>query len=352
MTEKNNVINEKSENAVEKAKTPATLSHFSSKPPDQMRKSTILRNGIVFVVFLLIFFLCINGVMEKVVGNLIMVEEVSEQNHQFLKRSLLSATGHFAVLSLAKGGVSMISNTNADIGLFGTGASIPIGEMISPVSDTLDAIWRFFGYSMAAVTAQMAILKFFKLISFKILVSTGALLIALSAIGFRMLKRFGTALIIIGFILYALMPYTVYSGKILFEESNMESSIALSEDLGVFKERIADIDIISKKNLTLSGAKETFADISLSLSQSVEVVLSATVKYFSNMIIMFIITPIFFYGLIYISSKKVLAYVEMEHISETIDTGIIGTWGKMWKKKDYTPAKKIKSDSTKQEKED
>ena len=130
------------------------------------------------------------------------------------------------------------------------------------------------------------------------------------------------------------MPYTVYVGKFLFEESNMESSIVLSEDLGVLKEKVSDIDIVSKKNLSPSGIKNTLEDISASLSQSVDVVLSTTVKYFSNLIIMFLITPLFFYGVIYITTKKILSYVGMEHASERLDKGIVGTWGKMWRKKE------------------
>ncbi len=345
MTENNNVLSQQSENEAGEIESSVKPPNSSTLLPVQARESGILQSGIIFVVFLLIFLFSINGVLEKTVGNVIMVEKVSEQNQQFLKRSLLSAVGHFAVLSLAKGGVSVISDMDIDIGFMGTGASFPVGKIFSGISETLDAIWRFFGYSMASITVQMAILKFFKLVSFKILVPIGALLIAVSAIGFQVLRKSGTALIIIGFILYALMPYTVYVGKFLFEESNMESSIALSEDLGVLKEKVTDIDIVSKKNLSLSGIKGTFEDISTSLSQSVDVVLSATVKYFSNLVIMFIITPLFFYGVIYISIKKTLAYAGMEGVSERVDTGISGTWGKMWKKKDQTAFKKIPSGS-------
>jgi len=346
MSENNNVLTQQSENDdAGKTESSGMLSRLTSIIPVQARESTIFRNGLIFVVFLLIFLFSISGVLEKTVGNIIMVERVSEENHKFLKNSLGSAVGHFAILSLAKGGLAVLSNTSVTAGAVVFEGTIPIGKFFSGISDTLDALWRFFGYSMASITAQMAILKFFKLVSFKILVPIGALLIAVSAIGFRVLRKFGAAIIIVGFILYVLMPYTVYVGKILFEESNMESSIVLSEDLGVFKEKVSDIDIISKKNLSVSGIKGTFEDISSSLSQSVDVVLSATVKYFSNMIIMFIITPLFFYGMIYVSTKKILTYVGMEHVSERLDTGIAGTWGKMWKKKDQSTVQKQPSGS-------
>jgi len=322
-------------------------SRFSSSLKSiQAKKGTALHSGILFTVFILIFLLSISGIMEKVVGNIIMVERVSAQNQVFLKDSLASALGNFATLSLAKGGVSVLTNMDVDIGFMGTGASLPVGKLFSGISETLDAIWRFFGYSMASITAQMAILKFFKLVTFKILIPVGALFIALSAIGFQALRRFGAALIIVGFILYVLMPYTIYVGKFLFEQSNMESSIVLSEDIGVLKEKIRDIDIVSKKNLSLSGVRETFVNISATLSQSVEVVLSATVKYFSNMIIMFIITPLFFYGVIYISTKKILAYVGMEQVSERLDTGIISTWGKIWKTRGVEAPENNRSKST------
>ena len=323
------------------------LTQQSAKEADKT-ESSFLQNGIICVIFFLIFLFSISGVLEKTIGNIILVERVSEQNHQFLKNSLGSAVGHFAVLSLAKGGVSVLSNIDVDVKPVGMGVGIPVGKVFSGLSETLDALWRFFGYSMASVTAQMAILKFFKLVSLKILVPIGALLVAVSAIGFLVLRKFGMALIIVGFILYVLMPYTVYVGKFLFEESNMESSIVLSEDLGVLKEKVSDIDIVSKKNLSPSGIKDTFESVSTSLSQSVDVVLSATVKYFSNLIIMFIITPLFFYGVIYITTKKILAYVEMEHASERLDKGIVGTWGKMWKRKEQLgpekdPAKPVEN---------
>jgi hypothetical protein len=294
--------------------------------------SGILKSGLIFLIFFLIFILSITGVLEKPVGKIILVEKVSEENQEFLKSSLASAVGHFTALTMAKGGLSVISNMDLDVKPVGAGVGIPIGKAFSGLSETLDAIWRFFGYSMVSITAQMAILSFFKLVSFKILVPIGALLVAASALGFLAIRRFGVALIIVGVILYALMPYTVYVGKFLFEESNMESSIVLSEDIGVLKERVSDIDIVSKKNLSPSGVRDTFADIGASLSQSIDVVLSATVKYFSNLIIMFVLTPLFFYGVIYVGTKKILTYVGMDHASERMDNAIIGTWSKMWKK--------------------
>jgi hypothetical protein len=320
----------------------------SSMKSIQTKNGTALRSGILFTVFMLIFLLSISGIMEKVAGNIIMVERVSELNQQFLKTSLGSAVGHFAVLSLAKGSVSVLANIEVDVKPVGVGVGIPFGKVFSGVSETLDALWRFFGYSMVSITAQMAILKFFNLVTFKIVIPIGALFIAISAIGFQALRRFGAALIIIGFILYVLMPYTVYVGKFLFEQSNMESSVILSEDLGVLKEKVSDIDLLAQKNLTSSGIKETLDDISISISQSVDVVLSATVKYFSNLIIMFIITPLFFYGFIYISTKKLLAFVGMEETAASVDQGVANAWGKMWKRKarlrpENIPAEPVKN---------
>ena len=327
-------LNEKKEDDPGEVVNPEVpLSRLQTPGSTQSGNTGFLKSGLIFVIFSLIFILSITGLLERPVGKIMLVEKVSDQNQEFLNSSLMSAVGHFTVLTMAKGGLSVISNMDADAKFMSAGVGIPIGKAFSGISETLDAIWRFFGYSMASITAQMAILKFFKLISFKILVPIGALLVAVSALGLVVIRRFGVALIIVGFILYALMPYTVYVGKFLFEESNMESSTVLSEDLGVLKEKVSDINIFSKKNLTLSGVKDSFSDMSASLSQSIDVVLSATVKYFSNLIIMFVLTPLFFYGVIYISTKKILAYVGMDHASERMDKGIIGTWGKMWKRR-------------------
>ena len=148
-------------------------------------KSSFPQNGIICVVFFLIFLLSISGVLEKTIGNIIMVERVSEQNHQFLKNSLGSAVEHFAALSLAKGGVSVLSNISVDVKPMGVGVGIPFGKVFSGLSETLDALWRFFGYSMASVTVQMAILKFFKLVSLKNLIPLVSLSIAFSQLGYE-----------------------------------------------------------------------------------------------------------------------------------------------------------------------
>ena len=187
-------------------------SGFASLLTHRAQNYGLLRNGIILVVFFAVFFLSITGAAEKIVGKLIMVERVSQENQKFLKSSLGSAVGHFTLLSLAKGGVEVLSNIQADAKPVGVGVGVPIGKIFSGLSETLDAIWRFFGYSIASITAQMAILKFFKLVSFKILIPIGALLIAVSAIGFIVLRKFGVALMIVGFILYLLMPYTLCSG--------------------------------------------------------------------------------------------------------------------------------------------
>jgi len=220
-----------------------------------------------------------------------------------------------------------------EISPMGVGGVIPVGKLLEPTVDSVDALWKFFGYSMLSIITQMTLLKFLKMLSVKVLVSLGSILVVVSIFSFPQLRKFGYAFVLVGFILYVLTPYTVFSGKVLFEESNIVASATLSEDIGVLKEKISDIDIFSKENLSITGAKATFMEMLSAMSNAFDIVLNGAIKYFSNLIIMFIIVPLFFYGLIYLTIKRILSYLEMNDFSQQMDSSILSFGRKSFTKR-------------------
>ena len=303
-----------------------------------LQKSPFYKSMMTILIFSLLFLLSINGLTEKAIDHALQLNRVSKANEEFSKRSLVSATGHFAAMSATKGFLTVISGTDLKLAPVGVGGGIPVGKLLEPAVDSVDALWKFFGYSMVSIVTQMTLLKFLKLLSIKVLVSLGSVLVVASIFSFSKLLKFGYAFVLVGFILYVLAPYTVFSGKVLFEESNIVASATLSEDIGVLKEKISDIDIFAKENLSIKGAKGTFMEILLAMSNAFDIVLNGAIKYFGNLIIMFILLPLFFYGLIYLTIKQTLSYIGMQDFSQRMDISIIAIAKKSFAKKKSTKA--------------
>jgi len=65
------------------------------------------------------------------------------------------------------------------------------------------------------------------------------------------------------------------------------------------------------------------------LSEGLDGVIHSLVRYCTNLVIMFVITPLFFYGLIYLLMKKSLDYIGMGSISIKVDEGLLRVLKKM-----------------------
>jgi len=65
------------------------------------------------------------------------------------------------------------------------------------------------------------------------------------------------------------------------------------------------------------------------LSEGLDGVIHSLVRYCTNLVIMFVITPLFFYGLIYLLMKKSLDYMGGSSISLKVDEGLIRVLKKM-----------------------
>ena len=109
----------------------------------------------------------------------------------------------------------------------------------------------------------------------------------------------------------------------MFEKSNKADNVKLSEDLDEFKEQVGGIEVFTLSNLRPDQAKETISSVGTSLSEGLDVLIHSLVKYFSNLLIMFVLTPLFFYGLIYLLVKKSLNSIGMSQVSVKVDESVI-----------------------------
>jgi hypothetical protein len=138
-------------------------------------------------------------------------------------------------------------------------------------------------------------------------------------------KKAGIALMCIGLVLYCLMPYSIYFSKVMFENSTQEADRRLEDSLSQLKQRVKEIKIVSIKNLIPSHAKQTVANIQTSLSAGLDVVMDALVGYFTLLMVMFVITLFFFYGIGYLAVRKALDSIGMTQVIVKLDNKIIKT---------------------------
>ncbi len=275
-------------------------------------KLPTIKNWIITLIGFTLFTLIINGFLENI-GQFIGIEKIYAESMLFLRESLVTSLEHFATLSVIKGLTAAISNTSP--------LYIAIGKIISPIAETINFLWRIFGFSMISITCQMAILNFSTVVS-KYIFITGTLSLLFNFVD--TFKKIGGALMLIAVILYLAMPCSIYSGKLMFESNSKIVNSRLTKDLEQFKNQIDNVKIFSLSNLKLfSKPKETVNSIGGSLSEKLDALIHSFIRYFSNLLIMFVITPLFFYSIMYLLIKGILCTIGMGKTSVIVDAGII-----------------------------
>ena len=239
---------------------------------------------------LILVFLLINGFLEQQISPLLKIDHVIEEDQKFLNASLKSSLKHFAVFSAAVGGLAAVKDSE----IFG----IAIGKIATPFYLTVKFLWQIFAFSIIFITVQIGILSFFKLVSLKICLAS--LIIYACSFGYiEILKRIGFSLLVVGSALYIFIPYSIYTGKILFEKNAEVVNVKLTRDLKDFKKRVDKINLLSFKNIWPGNFKDEARKIKGSLSKGLDIVLISLSRYFINIFIMLFLTPLFFYGICY-----------------------------------------------------
>ncbi|MDH3976182.1 MAG: hypothetical protein OEV42_18070 [Deltaproteobacteria bacterium] len=285
---------------------------------DGLLDSDLAKPVLVFIISAVLFFASITNGLEDFLTELLWLDAVAEANDEFLSESLSSSLKNFGAVSLAKGIVAYLSTI--ELGLnFGISVKAKFGDLLLPLSDLINNIWTFFGYSIASITGQITLLKFFKLFAIKLLVPIGAVATAISSFAFQgILRKYGTALIISGLFLYAAMPYTVFAAKTIFEEASITATTEMAEELGVIKVEMEDL---RREKGFFGSMKER---VKLMVTGGVERLTSAVVTYFGKFLVMFIIMPLFFYGLLYIFIKQILNRIQENDLDSKFDDMLLG----------------------------
>lgn len=275
--------------------------------------SKIAKPIAIFLFSFLILIASLSPALEGALNFLLWLDNIEKINNQFLMHSLGSASSHFAVFSGAKAVIDTMASTKAGF----LGATINLGELLSPVRGIIDSAWKFFGYSIFSIVLQITILNFVKTIALKILVPAGAVFLAASTFTYkRILQKIGVIAILSGLILHIALPYSVFLGKIMFEETNVSTSVKLAENAGILKESLAEIKLFENKTARAKSANNL-------ASNTINLITSAANSYFTNILVLFVITPLFFYGLIYIAFKESLAYLDEEKIANEFDDKLL-----------------------------
>ena len=139
----------------------------------------------------------------------------------------------------------------------------------------------------------------------------------------------GVSLMVMGVILYAVVPYSIYVGRVLFEKNDTTANQMLSESLEAFKDQVSCVKLATVGKRDPSEGKKAIHIIIATLSEGLDSLIHSLVRYLCNLVIMFLITPLFFYGLIYLLMKKSLDYIGMSSVSIKVDEGLIRVLKKM-----------------------
>jgi len=278
---------------------------------EELIKTPIGRKSLTGALAALIIVLCLNGTLQSLFDTVFLLKKIEAGNEEFLKTSFEMATKYFAGLSVVKTILAIIGSTQINL-VF---VKSDIGKLFTSVEQTVNAIWQFFGYSMASITVQMVFLKFIKYFSLKILAPIGAFFMGISIFNLKMLRKLGLLLIGTGLILYVAMPFTIYTSRAMFDDFAMETSIDLDEKIGILKLETSDISQgISTDMDSKDKGKGLFANklnsVKAFINGSVDIMTTAAVKHLGTLFIMFIVTPLFFYGILYIVYARIRNFIE------------------------------------------
>ena len=95
----------------------------------------------------------------------------------------------------------------------------------------------------------------------------------------------------------------------MFEKNAKSVNEALEKDFDRVKAQMSDIGGFSLKNFKVSKVKDIFCNIGGGFSEGVNILVRSLVGYLGNLMIMFVVTPLFFYGVIYFVIKRILSKV-------------------------------------------
>ena len=274
----------------------------------------ILKGLAARMIFLIIAFACFTGYSQQL-GNMLM-RPIYEYDQQYLEKTLGNLTGSLLLISAPKGALEMFQTAELEPTALGSKlGTIKIGKALEPYMHIIDDIWDFLVLSSYLVIAQIAILKFSSIISIKFFLGIGAFFCAIQYNRKTFFGKIGLTLIFLFVMIYFFYPLILGMGAKTYEQHQVETSIQLSENLGILKEQILDIDP------SLKHIKDTITDtIPQIIGQGLRTAMDATWGLVIGLILMFVIIPLMILGTIYLIARRAMLYLDMPETAEKIDS--------------------------------
>ena len=113
---------------------------------------------------------------------------------------------------------------------------------------------------------------------------------------------------------YVFYPLTLGMAAKTYEQHQIETSIQLSEKLGVLKEQARDID------LSIGHLKDSIKSIPEILGQGLRTAWDAAWGLVVGLMLMFVMLPLLTLGTMYLIGRKVILYLDMPEVAEKMDT--------------------------------
>jgi tetratricopeptide (TPR) repeat protein len=211
---------------------------------DGDRLGGFLKGFAIRILFLLLALATFSGLADSVGQGF--TRSTWESSYDSLQTSLIHSGIWFAGLT----GVEMALRPAETITLEPEGAGFKVGKIeagrfLQPIVDTVKDLRHYLAIVTMLVAAQLLILKVIQLYSLKFLVGFGA---AACVVQYRRGTLFGNVgqlFIIFGIITYFLYPLALNVGIQGYHEYKVQAATAFSENMGVLKEKISDVDLIA-----------------------------------------------------------------------------------------------------------
>jgi len=248
------------------------------------------------------------------------MKPVFTYDQQYLDQTLKSVSGSLLLLSVPKGLIATIQSTELDPQLVATKVgSIKVGQLVSPLKDIIDDIWQFLMLSTYLVVIQMAAFKLIGVVSFKFLLGFGALFCAIQYNWRSFFGKIGLSLIFLFVMSYFFYPLTLKIAATAYEQHQIESSVQLAENLGIFKEQASDIELSVKIILEKERWKENWETVMKALSQGLKIAWDATWDFIIGLILMFVLVPLLTLGTIYLICRQALIWSDMPDLRYRVE---------------------------------
>jgi len=209
---------------------------------------TFLKGLSIRILFLLLAIATFSGLTDSVGQRF--TRSTWESCHDSLQASLVHSGIWFGSLTGVEMALSPLATTTAEPEVVGSKAGkMEIGKFLQPIVDTVKNLRHYLAIVTMLIAAQLLILKVIQLYSLKILVGFGA---AACVVQYRRGTLFGNVgqlFIIFGIITYFLYPFALNFGIRGYHEYKVQAATEFSENIGVLKEKISDVDIISITDL-------------------------------------------------------------------------------------------------------